>query len=174
YYATRPQPYQCKNAAFETVDELRLLYGADMDTLVGEDVNRNGVLDLNESDENHNGVLEAGVLEYVTVYSREPNTYSNGTARVSIRTVSSTGPLPTLLQNVLGSGRAQAILANLGLLSNPGAGRNGQSGRPSSPGSGATRAGGNGGQVPAVPFTSPLHFFRQSKMTADEFGQIAT
>src|SRR5262249_31323299 len=44
YYATRPQAYQGKSAPFETIDELRLLYGADMDTLVGEDVNRNGVL----------------------------------------------------------------------------------------------------------------------------------
>src|SRR5207244_3326493 len=106
YYATRSQPYQCKNAPFETVDELRLLYGADMDTLVGEDLNRNGILDVNENDENHNSTLEPGVLDYVTVYSREPNTYSNGTARVSLRLVSSTGPLPTLLQNTLGSARA--------------------------------------------------------------------
>jgi len=175
YYATRPQPYQCKNAAFETADELRLLYGADMDTLVGEDVNRNGVLDLNESDENHNGVLEPGVLEYVTVYSREPNTYSNGTARVSLRAVSTTGPLPTLLQNVLGTGRAQTILANLGLQQNTGAGRNGQAGRSGPPGrSGGGAGGSTGGQVSSpVTFTSPLHFFRQSKMTSDEFGQIA-
>ncbi len=169
YYATRPQPYQCKNAAFETVDELRLLYGADMDTLVGEDANRNGVLDLNESDENHNGVLEAGVLEYVTVFTREPNTYSNGTARVSLRSVLPTGPLPTLLENALGVGRAQTILANLGLQQNTGAGRNGQAGR-----GGPPVRGGTGGQsVPIVNFTSPLDFYLQSKMTADEFAQIA-
>src|SRR5437660_1599019 len=50
YYATGPQPYQCKNGPFESVDELRLVYGADMDTLVGEDSNRNGILDVNEND----------------------------------------------------------------------------------------------------------------------------
>ncbi len=45
YYAMQQPSYQCKCDPFETVDELRLLYGADMDTLVGEDANRNGILD---------------------------------------------------------------------------------------------------------------------------------
>jgi len=96
YYATRPQPYQSKNGPFESIDELRLLYGGDTDTLVGEDINRNGILDPNETDSNHNGQLEPGVLEYVTVYSREPNTYSNGTARVSLSGVTATSPLYTV------------------------------------------------------------------------------
>src|SRR5207245_5077808 len=74
YYETLQPAYQCKNAAFETVDELRLVFGANMDMLVGEDANRNGVLDANENDENQNGLLDAGLTEYVTVYSREPNT----------------------------------------------------------------------------------------------------
>ncbi len=39
----------CKCEPFETVDELRLLYGADMDTLLGEDANRNGILDPSEN-----------------------------------------------------------------------------------------------------------------------------
>src|SRR5215831_8640494 len=39
YYATRGQPYQTKSGPFETVDELRLVYGTDMETLVGEDIN---------------------------------------------------------------------------------------------------------------------------------------
>ena len=49
YYAMQQPSYQCKCDPFETVDELRLLYGADMDTLVGEDANRNGILDPNEN-----------------------------------------------------------------------------------------------------------------------------
>jgi len=168
YYATRPQPYQCKSAPFETVEELRLLYGADMDTLAGEDLNRNGVLDVNENDENHNGVLEPGVLDYVTVYSREPNTYSNGTARVNIRVVTATGPLPTLLQNALGSARANVILGSLGLLTPSPTGRGpGGGGRP------GVRGGPAGGGTVILSFTSPLHFYRASKMTADEFAKIA-
>jgi type II secretory pathway component PulK len=170
YYATRPQPYQCKSAPFETVDELRLIYGADMDTLVGEDVNRNGVLDVNEGDQNHNNILEAGILEYATVYSREPNTYSNGVARVSLQNVGTTGPLPDLLQTVLGSSRAQAVLVNLGLVSNQGPGGAAGGGRG---GGGRGGAGGRPAPPPAVTFTSPLQLYRRSKMTPEEFAMIA-
>ena len=88
YYGMQQPPYQCKCAPFETVDELRLLYGADMDTLIGEDLNRNGVLDPNENDENHNGLLDPGVLECVTVYSREPNTHSDGSPLPCLRSPS--------------------------------------------------------------------------------------
>lgn len=112
YYATRPQPYQSKNGPFESIDELRLLYGGDMDTLVGEDMNRNGILDPNETDSNHNGQLEPGVLEYVTVYSREPNTYSNGTARVSLKNLTA-NTLRPLVQGNLDSGKAQRVMDQL-------------------------------------------------------------
>ncbi len=47
--------YADKNAPFETVDELRLVYGADTTLLYGEDLNLNGVLDKNEKDLNGNG-----------------------------------------------------------------------------------------------------------------------
>jgi len=118
YYATRPIPYQAKNSPFETVDELRLVYGADMATLVGEDANRNGILDPNETDENQNGLVESGVLEYVTIYSREPNTQTNGSARINIRLVSgTTGPFASLLQTTFGQTRADQILTKLGLIS---------------------------------------------------------
>jgi type II secretory pathway component PulK len=152
YYSTRGQGYQTKSAPFETVEELRLVYGGDYDILVGEDFNRNGILDPNETDVNHNGQLDPGLLEYLTVYSREPNTYSNGIARVNVRTVrGSTGPFPTLLNNAFGSTRANRILQNLGLLGN------------------------NGQAVPGVTrtFTSPLQLYLATRMTSDEFGQIA-
>jgi len=70
YYAMAHPAYQNKGAPFETVDELRLLYGADMDVLLGEDANRNGVLDPNENDDNRDGQLEPGILDYVTVQPR--------------------------------------------------------------------------------------------------------
>ena len=51
YYATQPQnPIKAKTRPFESIDELRLLYAGDKDTLVGEDMNRNGILDPNELD----------------------------------------------------------------------------------------------------------------------------
>lgn len=159
YYAMAHPAYQNKGAPFETVDELRLLYGADMDVLLGEDANRNGVLDPNENDDNRDGQLEPGILDYVTVYSREPNTYSNGTPRINIRVVAgSTGPLPALLQGTFGAARATQILTRLGLVSVP-------------------PPGGGRGQGPRPPlivtFASPLQFFSRSGMTSDEFGRIA-
>jgi DNA uptake protein ComE-like DNA-binding protein len=153
YYATRPQPYQSKDGPFESIDELRLLYGGDTDTLVGEDINRNGILDPNETDSNHNGQLEPGALEYVTVYSREPNTYSNGTARVSLQGVNATGPLAQLMRNILGANKAQQALFNMQLL-----------------GTGGGAVGNN-----SKNYASPLAFFRDTKgaLTSDDFAKIA-
>src|SRR5207237_2729069 len=76
----RLQPaYNCKNAPFETVDELRLVYGATLSMLYGEDANLNGALDRNENDgsallpdDNRDGKLDPGLFEYVTVYSQQP------------------------------------------------------------------------------------------------------
>jgi DNA uptake protein ComE-like DNA-binding protein len=165
YYATRPQPYQSKNGPFESIDELRLLYGGDTDTLVGEDINRNGILDPNETDSNHNGQLEPGALEYVTVYSREPNTYSNGTARVSLQGVTDGGPFSQLLQNVLGASKANQALINLGVRTFTGGGGGGG-------GRGGNGGGGGGASTPRT-FDSPLQVYRNSRMSADDFAKIA-
>ena len=171
YYETLQPAYECKSAPFETVDELRLLYGASMDILVGEDVNRNGVLDPNENDENQNGMLDAGVLEYVTVYTREPNpaTNSSGTARVNITNLTSslTGgssrSLSTLLQGSFGQPRATQILTRLGITSGSGS-TNNQSTFTNPPAN----------NFPLTPpITSPLQFYRRSGMTSTEFAQIA-
>lgn len=65
--------YDDKNDPFETVDELRLVYGATMDVLAGNDLNLNGVLDSNEKGTGAGGQVQPGLLEYCTVYTREPN-----------------------------------------------------------------------------------------------------
>jgi len=96
-------PYLCKNAPFETVDELRLVYGAYLDVLYGDDVNLNGVLDPNENDgdvsppaDDQNGRWDPGILEYVTVYSHQSATTTNGTARAL---VTNAAQLRSALQN---------------------------------------------------------------------------
>ncbi len=80
FYLRKNPPYRCKNANFESVDELRLVNGAELKLLYGEDVNLNGILDLNENDgettppsDNRDGRLDRGILDYVTVFSRQPN-----------------------------------------------------------------------------------------------------
>lgn len=112
-YARLRPPYLCKNANFETVDELRLVYGADMAILVGEDGNRNGVLDANEYDENRNSLADPGVLEYLTIYSREPNTRADGSPRINIAGTNQTA-LASLLATNFTTVRANEILALLG------------------------------------------------------------
>ena len=90
YSALQP-PYLCKNGPYETVDEMRMVYGMNMDILFGEDANLNDLLDPNENDgqklppmDNSNGILDPGALEYATVWTREPTTMTNGMARISI------------------------------------------------------------------------------------------
>ena len=78
--------YIPKYAPFETEDELRLVYGATSDLLVGEDLNLNGVLDPSEKDLNGNGELDPGLLEYVTIYTREPNFHYDGTSLTNVNT----------------------------------------------------------------------------------------
>src|ERR1035437_9255856 len=82
--------YAPKYAPFETVDELRLVYGATVDMLAGEDLNRNGVLDQSEKDLNSNGELDPGLFEYVTVYTREPNFHADSTSLTNVNTLTKT------------------------------------------------------------------------------------
>jgi type II secretory pathway component PulK len=165
-YAMSQPAYQCKGAPFETVDELRLVEGSYMDILVGEDANRNGVLDPDENDDNKNGMLDPGLLEYVTVYSREPNpsTNSDGETRINISsftgTSSATTQLRSLLSTNFGATRAAEIIQALGL---PSATTSVGTGRGTSAATTTT----------TVRFTSPLQFYVRSKMTVDEFAEIA-
>ncbi|MFM8418983.1 MAG: general secretion pathway protein GspK [Verrucomicrobiota bacterium] len=112
--------YRCKNAPFESIEELRMVYGMTLDILAGEDANRNGVLDPNEDDydstpplDNRNGRIEPGLWEYVTVHSRESITTTNGTAKVSV-TAQGRQQLATLLQERFGNARANEILRRVG------------------------------------------------------------
>lgn len=89
--------YSDKNAPFETVDELHLVYGATSDLLIGEDLNRNGILDKNEKDLNGNGELDPGLFEYCTVYTREPNFHGDGSSLTNVNTASR-AEIRTLLQ----------------------------------------------------------------------------
>jgi DNA uptake protein ComE-like DNA-binding protein len=123
-YSTLNPPYMAKSAPFETVDELRLVYSSDMGTLVGEDANANGALDPNEVDQNHNSQVDPGILEYVTVYSQEPNTGPGGASLVDVRTLTGTNltNLRSLLSTNFSTQRATNILlrlANAGTITSP-------------------------------------------------------
>ncbi len=119
-YLRRTPAYRCKNANFESVDEVRLVAGAQLDILYGEDTNLNGVLDPNENDgdlsppnDNRDGRLDPGLLEYLTVYSREPNTRSDGSRRLNV-TSASQQELSALLEEHFQAARANEILNRIG------------------------------------------------------------
>ena len=80
--------YDDKNFPFESVDELRLVYGITVDILAGDDINRNGVLDANEKSLTGGTTSNFGLLEYTTVYSREPNFHSDGASMTNVNTAS--------------------------------------------------------------------------------------
>jgi DNA uptake protein ComE-like DNA-binding protein len=80
--------YEDKNSPFETVDELRLVYGATVDLLAGDDINGNGVLDANEKSATGGTTPNFGLFEYTTIYSREPNFHSDGTSLTNVNTAS--------------------------------------------------------------------------------------
>jgi type II secretory pathway component PulK len=145
--------YLAKHAPFESVGELRLVYSSTMDILAGDDINRNGILDANEQDSNGNGEADAGALDYFTVYSRAPNTHSDGT---SLTNVNIRADIEALLTARLGASRAQEILGVPG--QNAGFGQ---------------QAANNPGQG-AAQYSSVLDFYiqHQNQMTADDFAMI--
>lgn len=135
YYSQLTPPRHNKGSAYETVDELRLINGAMLELILGEDTNRNGVLDANEDDsdasaprDDQNGQLLAGLLEYVTVYSREPATSASGARRINVTTLTTQQTrqqLQTrLTQRGISAARAAQIMARLPFsTTNPGQNR---------------------------------------------------
>ena len=142
-YSRFTQPYKAKNAAFESVEELRLVAGMTVEILYGEDANLNGILDANENDadssapyDNRDGRLDPGLMEYFTVYSYEPTTGTNINNRQEVQ---------ALLESVLSQQRAGEIMRNF--------------------------PAGAGGQQSQM--TSVLQFYLRSGMTQDEFAEVA-
>ena len=118
--------YQCKSSPYETVDELRLVFGLTPDYLYGEDANLNGVLDPNENDgemtppsDDANGNLDPGLFDYVTVWTSEPNTASDGSERIDVTSTAGQQELATLLQEKFGDSRANEILQGIGIRPGP-------------------------------------------------------
>ena len=162
-YMRNQPPYLCKNSKFETIDELRLIYNMDMPTLYGEDANLNGVMDPNENDgdtlpptDNRDGQLDPGLYEYLTVYSREPSTTTNGVARYNITTFVYTGSTtypPAFLQALTNGTTITTQRANQLIRT-------------------AVGGLGRGARSATPPFGSPLQFYMSSGMSLSEISQV--
>jgi hypothetical protein len=89
YYESLPTPYSAKNGPLESIEELLKVAGVTPEMLLGEDMNRNGLLDPNENDgdaslpyDNEDGILALGWGAYLTVHSKELNRRSDGSPRI--------------------------------------------------------------------------------------------
>jgi len=147
YYLLLPEPYQCKNAPLETIEEVLLIKGADRELLYGEDTNRNGVLDWNEDDgdislpdDNGNSHLDPGFFNYVTIHSYVMNIDSEGEERVNINRGQNRDQLAVILEEEFGEREALRILNNI----------------PTSP----------------IPYENMIDFYFRSQMEYDDFVRI--
>ena len=146
YYLLLAPPYECKNAPFETVEELLLVRLFTPELLFGEDTNRNGVLDPNEDDadtsdppDNRDGHLDRGIYPFITVYSAEPNTDADGQPRINVNQAQGR-ELTELLQEAVPRERLAQLLDLIRR---------------------------------ARPFKNVLDFHARSGLTTDEFKTIA-
>lgn len=151
-------PRHNKGANYESVDELRLVNGAMLSLVLGEDTNRNGVLDANEDDadasaprDDRDGQLLAGLFEYVTVYSSQPATTASGARRLNVTTVNTTAGRQQLVQRLTQVGiatqRANQIAQRFPVAANP-------------------------NQPATAAPTSVADFMVTAQMTAEEFALI--
>lgn len=146
-YLARNPAYECKNGPFESVQELRLVYGMTLEILYGEDTNRNGILDTNENDgeasppsDNRDGRLDPGLIEYLTVHTHPATTASDGTACVDLAATNiSQDQVRSTLEERLGSDRAGEIIGRLNITAG---------------------------------FSSVLEFYTRSEMAAEEFATV--
>ena len=146
-YQRRSPAYRCKNGPFESVEELRLVNGALLDSVYGEDANLNGVLDPNENDadgsvpmDNRDGRLDYGMFEYFTFYSRQAALDPYGSNRLAVSTLNTAAGRSNLLMtlNTVGVGNAQEIV----------------------------------GRVQGANISSILHFYIASQMAEEDFLKL--
>jgi type II secretory pathway component PulK len=103
YYGFLQEPYQTKNCALESVEELLMVRDVTPQMLFGMDLNRDGVVsqgEINAAAAANNNSTSAnatamttavngnsrGFFNYVTCYTSEPNTQIDGTARINVAT----------------------------------------------------------------------------------------
>ena len=116
YYLLLPDPYECKNAPLETVEELLLVMLTSRELLFGEDTNRSGRLDDNENDadetdppDDRDGALDAGLYHLVTVYSSESYDTEPESQRVNVNQAG-TRQLSDLLREVVSQERLADVV----------------------------------------------------------------
>jgi type II secretory pathway component PulK len=147
YYTSLTPSYMATNGDLVTLDQLLLVQGVTPQLLYGDDLNRNGVMESNEQLTDPTGTFGRGWSDYMTIYSREPNLSSTGTARIFLNEDATTTDLPTqfsTLSDAVGGDMATFImLARINGLQTNSTGTGATGGA----GGGAGGAGGNNTQA---------------------------
>ncbi len=88
YYQGLSPAYDVKNGPMDSLDEMLLVRDVTPELLFGLDVNRNGVLDDNETAGTNASSLDAdmhlGWANYITLFSKESNLNGEGLVRINI------------------------------------------------------------------------------------------
>jgi competence ComEA-like helix-hairpin-helix protein len=92
YYASLSPPYLPRNGAFETIRELLMVRGVTTKLLFGDDVNQNGLLDMEEEapDQDREADRDQGWAGVLTVDSTVRNVNAAGNVRVNVQTADET------------------------------------------------------------------------------------
>jgi type II secretory pathway component PulK len=117
YLSLQPEPYYCKNAPFETVEELLmvrgmtrpLLYGTGNATPLGTATSSHATGAMSTDPQ-----LARGIYDLLTIYSVEGNGAGTGGQRVNINDRGQRTQLRDLLRKNLTQSRADQIMAQLG------------------------------------------------------------
>jgi type II secretory pathway component PulK len=148
-YLGMDPPYQTKNGPLDSLDELLLVQGVTPDLLFGGDLNRNGMIDADETVPDAENPL--GWSAYLTVYGREQNLSSANKVRVDLN-----GTLSDLETKLAATSLSQQMKTFIMLYryygpdnssdsTDKSSGGNSNSGKSSGGGSGSGSGGGGGG-----------------------------
>jgi type II secretory pathway component PulK len=153
YYSSQSPSYQAKNGPLTSIEELLFVKGVTPQLLLGNDQNRNGVIDPEEDD--GSGAQGLGWAAYLTPYSREQNVDSQGNPRINVNNPDLT-TLYNTLSSVLGQDLANFIIAyrvyGPAPAASGGSGRTG-TGPGNNPGSGGGASRGGGGNAAGTMMT---------------------
>lgn len=84
YYQSLDAPYRPANGPIACLEELLYVRGVTTSLLYGDDRNRNGILDADESAGSANTSLGAGWSAYLTLFSRESLTREDGQPKINL------------------------------------------------------------------------------------------
>ncbi|HOW69973.1 MAG TPA: type II secretion system protein GspK [Phycisphaerae bacterium] len=118
YYLSLADPYYCKNASFESVEELLLVRGTLWELLYGEGqplpMGSASLFSMSGSSMLDDVWLRRGIYDLLTIYSNEPSTSSSGGQKISLTDPNQRSQLRDLLRTQLGSSRGDQAANALG------------------------------------------------------------